>query len=206
MSDLETETRRVAAASAGFDGDEATARRLTGDAAPIVRAAAFASLLRLGAFTRADLATATGDPSPQVRAAIAELASGLGAGHDPAAFRDLLHDSDAVVVEAACFATGEVGDLAAVGALIEIATSHADPLCREAAVAALGALGSPEGKAAVLAALGDRPEIRRRAVVALTAFEGPDVVEALRGRLEDRDWQVRQAAEDVLGISAREER
>ena len=40
----------------------------------------------------------------------------------------------------------------------------------------------------------------RRAVVALAAFEGTDVVEALRARLDDRDWQVRQAAETILQI------
>jgi hypothetical protein len=35
-------------------------------------------------------------------------------------------------------------------------------------------------------------------VIALAAFEGPEVDAALRRALEDRDWQVRQAAEDLL--------
>jgi hypothetical protein len=35
-------------------------------------------------------------------------------------------------------------------------------------------------------------------VLALAPFEGPDVDAALARALEDRDWQVRQAAEDLL--------
>ena len=66
------------------------------------------------------------------------------------------------------------------------------------AVAALGAIGDTAGLPAVLAACRDRATVRRRAVIALAAFEGPDVDAALRTALDDRDWQVRQAAEDLL--------
>nr|MBA3654191.1 HEAT repeat domain-containing protein [Actinomycetota bacterium] len=72
------------------------------------------------------------------------------------------------------------------------------PLCREAAVAALGAIGDPAGLSAILAATTDKPAVRRRAVLALAPFAGPDVDAALERALEDRDWQVRQAAEDLL--------
>jgi HEAT repeat protein len=54
------------------------------------------------------------------------------------------------------------------------------------------------GLPAILRATGDRPAIRRRAVLALAPFDGPEVTAALRRALEDRDWQVRQAAEDLL--------
>jgi HEAT repeat protein len=54
----------------------------------------------------------------------------------------------------------------------------------------------------VLAACDDKPAVRRRAVLALAAFDGPDVEERLRRALDDRDWQVRQAAEDLLGTEA----
>jgi HEAT repeat protein len=84
-----------------------------------------------------------------------------------------------------------------VRALIDVAGGHADPLCREAAVAALGAIGDPAGLAAILAATTDKPAIRRRAVIALTPFEGPDVDAALARALIDRDWQVREAAEEL---------
>jgi HEAT repeat protein len=66
-------------------------------------------------------------------------------------------------------------------------------------VAALGALGDQGGLQAVLAACRDKPAIRRRAVLALAAFEGPAVDAALRAALDDKDWQTRQAAEDLLG-------
>jgi hypothetical protein len=39
--------------------------------------------------------------------------------------------------------------------------------------------------------------VRRRAVLALAPFDGPQVDAAIAAALEDRDWQVRQAAEDL---------
>ncbi len=82
--------------------------------------------------------------------------------------------------------------------LMAMATGHDDALCREAAVAALGAIGDPVGLDAVLAATQDKATVRRRAVIALAAFEGPGVDAALEAARTDRDWQVRQAAEDLL--------
>ena len=115
----------------------------------------------------------------------------------------LLDDRDVAVAEAAAWALGELGPAAvaagSVGALAEAAGTHGDPLVREAAVAALGALGDPAGRDAVLAACRDKPAIRRRAVLALAAFEGPEVDTALQAALKDKDWQTRQAAEDLLG-------
>ena len=78
-------------------------------------------------------------------------------------------------------------------------TGHADPLCREAAVAALGAIGDEAGLPAILTATTDKPAVRRRATLALAPFEGPDVDAALERAAKDRDWQVRQAAEDLSG-------
>jgi HEAT repeat protein len=63
----------------------------------------------------------------------------------------------------------------------------------------LGAIGDPSSISHVLACLSDKPPIKRRATVALAAFEDPRVDEALNNCLTDRDWQVRQAAEDILG-------
>ena len=68
---------------------------------------------------------------------------------------------------------------------------------RESAVAALGALGDSRGLPAILVAVTDKPNVRRRAVLALAPFEGPQVEAAIDRALEDRDWQVRQAAEDL---------
>jgi HEAT repeat protein len=107
--------------------------------------------------------------------------------------------TDPAVVEAAAWACGErePPEAGVVAALATVTTGHDDPLCREAAVAALGAIGDPRGLEAVLAATRDRPAVRRRAVLALAPFDGPRVDAALERARSDRDWQVRQAAEDV---------
>ena len=42
--------------------------------------------------------------------------------------------------------------------------------------------------------------MRRRAVLALAPFESPEVDAALERALVDRDWQVREAAEELLRI------
>lgn len=183
---------------AGFAGDEATVRAALADDDEGVRAAALGALVRLGRATAGDAAGAIGDASPVVRKRAAELAAALEA----ADFLPLLEDEDPTVVEAGCFALGEVREAAAVGRLAEIAVSHDDALCRESAVAALGAIGDPAGLPAVLAALRDKPAVRRRAVIALAPFDGPEVDGALRRALDDRDWQVRQAAEDLLSPAA----
>ncbi len=86
-----------------------------------------------------------------------------------------------------------------------MARGHGDPLCREAAVASLGSLGDPGGLGAVLAACDDRATVRRRAVLALAAFDGPEVTGMLRTMATDRDLQVRQAAEDLLAIELGED-
>jgi HEAT repeat protein len=86
-----------------------------------------------------------------------------------------------------------------VRALSTAATSHHDALVRESAAAALGAIGDPVGLPAILQATTDKATVRRRAVLALAAFEGPEVTAALTVARTDRDWQVRQAAEDLLG-------
>ena len=112
-----------------------------------------------------------------------------------------LDDADASVVEAAAWALGERGrpDARVVAALSRNAVGHDDALCREAAVAALGAVGDVAGLPAILAATRDKPAVRRRAVIALAPFTGAEVDAALRRALGDHDRQVREAAEDLLG-------
>ena len=81
--------------------------------------------------------------------------------------------------------------------LIELARSADEPLVRESAVAALGAIGDERGLAAIIEACTDKPAVRRRAVLALAPFDGDDVEDTIDRALVDRDWQVRQAAEDL---------
>lgn len=187
--------RRRAAAVAGHAGDEAGARALLADPDPAVRATALGALGRLGRAGVADVEAALADPSPEVRRRACRVATGV-AGVDLVA---MLADADAGVVEVAAWALGERAGAGgeAVARLATVATAHDDPLCREAAVAALGAIGDEGGLPAILSATKDKPAIRRRAVIALAAFEGPEVDTALDAALTDRDWQVRQAAEDL---------
>jgi HEAT repeat protein len=169
-----------------------------------VRATALAALARAGALRAGDIVRALADPDPTVR----RRACTLAIPFDDVALEPLLADRDTTVVEAAAFALGERGEraagaagaagLSAVDALAAVATEHDDPLCREAAVAALGAIGDERGLPAVLAATTDKPAVRRRAVIALAAFAGPDVAAALERARTDRDWQVRDAAELLL--------
>jgi HEAT repeat protein len=193
--------RRQAIALAGHQGDETTARSGLADDDAAVRATALGALARLGALTAADLEAAVADPEAVVRARAAEVAALalLPAAAHPL-LRRLLGDRDATVVEVAAWACGEVDgtDLATVSDLAGLATGHRDALVREAAVAALGAIGDAAGLPAILAGTTDKPAVRRRAVLALAPFDGPEVDAALERALTDRDWQVRQAAEDLL--------
>jgi HEAT repeat protein len=190
---------RRAAAVAGHAGDEIGARKLLADGAPGVRATALAALVRMDAATDADVAAALADPVAEVRRRACEAA----VAHVGVDLRPVLADRDPMVVEAAAWALGErgPGGVPAAGdpvdELARVAGDHGDALCREAAVAALGAIGDVRGLPAILAATSDKPAVRRRAVIALAPFEGPEVDAALARALSDRDWQVRQAAEDL---------
>jgi HEAT repeat protein len=199
--DLQTAARlRGKIAAAGRTGDTETVRSHLTDPNPAVRATAYAALARAGAATSEDGAAAAADPSPAVRRRAAELAGEMpGVDH-----LELLGDPDDLVVEAAAFALGEVHAEATpaqsvIDELSRVAGNHTNPLCRESAVAALGSIGDERGLPAILTASGDKPAIRRRAVLALAPFEGTEVTAALERASEDRDWQVRQAAEDLLG-------
>lgn len=199
VAETVTDKRREAAL-AGHNRDEKTARELLDDASPQVRATALGALVRMGVVTKADTQRAITDPDAMVRrrgcAAAISVAEDVG-------LAALLDDDDPGVVEAAAWALGERAEASAsaVPVLAAVATGHDDPLCREAAVAALGAIGDRAGIEAILMATKDKPAVRRRAVIALAPFSGPQVEAALRAALEDRDWQVRQAAEDLLSDS-----
>ena len=191
--------RRRAVALAGHRGDVAAARAHLDDADPSVRATALGALARAGGLTEADVARGLLDPSPEVRRRALQVGCAFG-GDTDLDLVALLGDDEATVVEVAAWALGEQQppDPRACAALCEVATDHPDALCRESAVAALGAIGDPAGLPAILGATTDIATVRRRAVIALAPFEGPDVDAALARATEDRDWQVRQAAEDLL--------
>jgi len=199
--DAEEHRRRVVAA--GHRGDADEVERALDDPEPTVRAARLGALERLGTLGVEDLAAAFADRDPLVRrraAVLAARARGTGSRSKLLGLlTDCLADPDPLVAEAAAWSLGERRSTGAVATLDTMARGHTDARCREAAIAALGAIGDPAGLPAVLTGLTDRPPVRRRAVVALAGFEGPEVEDALTGCLEDPDWQVRQAAEILLG-------
>lgn len=191
----ETGPRRRAAV-AGHTGDEAGARALLTHEDPVVRATALHALGRMGRIDASLVAAALDDPEPSVRRRALQLAIPFHSID----LVPLLADPDDSVVEQCAWACGERLPAAAgvVESLCRIVTGHEDTLCREAAVAALGAIGDPTALPTILAATGDRATVRRRAIIALAPFEGPEVDRALELAKTDRDWQVRQAAEDLL--------
>ncbi len=165
-----------------------------------VRVVALGAAHRLEALDRSAFERFLNDPDPDVRYRAVELSARVPFGAELApALVDAL--TDAALAEVAAFALGELPlegpdrDRAIV-ALGSQATEHDDALSRESAVAALGALEA--GLDVILSATRDVATVRRRAILALAPFDGPEVTEALTRALEDRDWQVRQAAEDLL--------
>lgn len=199
---------RRAVAVAGHAGDVATAQLGLAHDEPGVRATALGALDRLGVLDDDRLLGALTDPDAGVRRRAVELAA-RRPGVD---LRRALADPVPAVVEVAAWACGEhetVPDdvLATLVALAGGQGAGDDALVREAAVAALGAIGDDRGLDAILAATADRPAIRRRAVLALAPYVDPAhpraaaVAAALERAVIDRDWQVRQAAEDVGAVS-----
>jgi HEAT repeat protein len=201
-ADRRADRRRRRVTLAGHRGDVALARRGLGDPDAGVQAAALGALARLGALTAGDIVVALGAGTPPLRRRAVEAAVDVGGPGSRStlvrAVTGALEDPDPLVVVGAAWFVAERRHRPAVPLLAATATGHADARCREAAVAALGAIGDPAGLAAVLGALGDKPTVRRRATVALAGFDDPRVEPALRAAAVDRDWQVRQGAIELL--------
>ncbi|MEC8975073.1 MAG: HEAT repeat domain-containing protein [Actinomycetota bacterium] len=180
---------------ASLNEDLSEARENLDHPEPTVRATALVVLGGEVPLDEETLYIAMNDSSLHVRSTLAYLSSkDTGIPIDR-----FLTDEDSAVVEIACWASGERGEVSdkTLRMLQNIVEEHDDPLCRESAVAALGALGKREALSSILKAVDDVATVRRRAVLALSPFDGPAVDAAVKKALEDRDWQVRQAAEDI---------
>ena len=236
----EAYARRLDAVVAGYRGEAAAAEMLLDDDDASVRAAALGALARCGALGAGQIRRALVDEAAAVRCRAAELAP------PEVELVDLLSDPAASVVDAVAAALGERDrDPDSVGELCRVAAGHDDPLCRESAVAALGAIaagldaeadapsdaaavsesgreahhdaaadpkataGAPHEAArgmafeALLAAMDDRPQIRRRALLGLFQFDDDRAAAAVQAALEDRDRQVRAVAGELLGVPVR---
>lgn len=140
-----------------------------------------------------------GDPDENVRAAAVETLGTFGEVAIPVVMTATGDDS-MIVVEAAATALGEIGSSAELDWLIATAESHADSLVQEAAVAALGAIGDERALTTLLRlARKGKPQIRRRSLVALTAFDSPEVRAVFAGALFDKNPMVKEVAEMVEG-------
>ncbi len=185
-----------AVALAGFEQQPEVARAALGHPEAACREVAIGALDRLGALTDPELTCALADSDAGVR----RRAVTIAARHRTVDIAALLDDADADVVETTAWAFGEREQVSdeVLATLIDLGGGHDAPLVREAAIAALGAIGDDRALAAIVAACTDKPAVRRRAVLALAPFDGPEVDAALQHALTDRDWQVRQAAEDLI--------
>ena len=165
---------------------------------PHVRSLALGGLHKNNALTNEQAQAAEADSAELVRHRIARL----GATDTRVDLSLLLHDTNFAVAETAAWSFGERVNVSdeQLMLLISMAGTHQHLIVRESCVAALGAIGDIRALPAILVACSDKPAIRRRAVLALAPFDGPEVDAALRLALTDRDWQVRQAAEDLLAI------
>lgn len=202
MASSDAAQRRRAAALAGYRGDVDAAEAAQLDSDPKVRIAALRSLARIGAASEKpvcneQITRALNDAEPSVRIAAIEIAAGQPAPE----LEHLLDDEDPMVVETTAWALGEreTASGTIIDRLSQVARDHHDPLARESAVAALGAIGDNRGLGAVLDATRDKVAVRRRAIIALAAFDGAEVSAAFSRARLDRDRQVRDAVEELLG-------
>lgn len=139
------------------------------------------------------------DESGSVRAAAAEKLGGCGnrgLGH----LAKAALDTEPKVREAVATAYGEVADPSAIVWLVEVGNNDSDRTVKEAAVAALGAIGDPLAINPLLAFVAKGPpQVRRRAIAAITVFDDPRIEPALQRAAFDRNPSVREAAEMVVG-------
>ncbi|RLE15396.1 MAG: hypothetical protein DRJ28_04185 [Actinobacteria bacterium] len=142
---------------------------LLGDENDFVRAAAAEKLGECGVRALDHLSKAADDPEPKVREAVAT-------------------------------AYGELSDPSAISWLILVGNDDADRTVKEAAVAALGAIGDESAIDALLGFISSGPpQVRRRAIAAITVFDDPRIEPAIQRAALDRNPGVREAAEMVVG-------
>jgi len=139
------------------------------------------------------------DNEPSVRAAAAEKLGSCGS-EALGTLGDLERDPDPTVREALATAYGEIDSAHTVVWLSSAARGDSDRHVKEAATAALGAIGNNAGIETLLLLINDGPpQVRRRAIAAITVFDDERVEPAIRRAALDRNPGVREAAEMVVG-------
>jgi len=139
------------------------------------------------------------DTEGSVRAATAEKLGQCGLRALPALL-DASTDEDPRVREAIATAYGEIADPTPIGWLTQVANDDPDRTVKEAAVAALGAIGDDLAIEPLLELIGSGPpQVRRRAIAAITVFDDPRIEPSIQRAAFDRNPGVREAAEMVVG-------
>jgi HEAT repeat protein len=147
----------------------------------------------------ATLVELASDPSEPVRTAAAEQLGFCGRSAGPV-LAELGADPSDAVREAVATAYGERSDPDAVEWLITVAGNDENRQVREAAVAALGSIGDPSAIEPLLQFIASGPpQVRRRAIAAITVFDDPRIEPAIRRAALDRNPGVKEAAEMVVG-------
>jgi len=114
--------------------------------------------------------------------------------------RGMADDAEPNVREAVATAFGEVGSPEVLEWLTFAATNDTDRHVREAAVATLGAIGDDRAIETLLGVMKQGPpQVRRRAIAAITVFNDDRIEPAIRRAALDRNPGVREAAEMVVG-------
>jgi HEAT repeat protein len=109
-------------------------------------------------------------------------------------------DAEPKVREAVATAYGELADPSLIEWLVEVGNSDPDRTVKEAAVAALGAIGDGAAIDHLLEFIAaGPPQVRRRAIAAITVFDDPRIKPAIERAAFDRNSGVREAAEMVVG-------
>lgn len=189
--------KRLAVIMAAYQNNLDPALAGLSDEDPRVRASSLTTLDKLDELGDTTLSVMLNDPSSQVRRRACEIS----ASYPRVSLVAMLTDASPYVVEMALWAEGEREEPENIDLISRIASDHSESFVREAAVAALGAIGDDRSIDIILTAMNDRPNVRRRAVVAMASYDDQRVTEALREACKDRDWQVRQIAEDLLEIT-----
>jgi len=146
------------------------------------------------------------DAEGSIRAAAAEKLGQCG-GRALPALLDASDDEDPRVREAVATAYGEIADPSPIAWLSQIASDDPDRTVKEAAVAALGAIGDDLAIDPLVELIaGGPPQVRRRAIAAITVFDDPRIEPAIRRAAFDRNPGVREAAEMVVGKQLSAER
>ena len=189
MAERDDLVRLVADPAAFLDNDDPVLRRMSTTALDTQSANSLFDVL----------VALLNDDEASVRAAAAEK---LGVcGERSLAYLARAQADDAPEVrEAVATAYGDLSNASVIPWLVEVGNDDQDRTVKEAAVAALGAIGSDEAIDPLLEFIAKGPpQVRRRAIAAITVFDDPRIEPAIERAAFDRNPGVREAAEMVVG-------